>query len=251
MIPHAVRPQQTFLRSYKDGTVLASQRMELGSDGNQSSLPYLLIHRADLQRILKARAESFGTKIILNAVIDSINIVGNEKPSVTLKGGERVEADVIIGADGERSFCRSHIQGYKDLPQSPTRLVYRFTVPTKEVLKNQQLADLADPQNINLWMGPRSHVVAYVAKSLDLLNVALTLPLEGGNGNDITIRQAEISELREAFRSWDTRFESLLEMTHEAAKWPLLEYDTPGSWTDSNGRIALLGDSAHAMLPCL
>ena len=225
--------------------------MDFGSEGNQSSLPYLLIHRADLQRVLKARAERLGTEIILNAVIDSISLEDSEKSSVTLRGGERVEADVIIGADGERSFCRSHILGYNDLPRAPTRLVYRFTVPTKKVLEHQQLADLVDPPSINLWMGPRSHVVSYVAKSLDLLNVALTLPLEAGNENDITIRRAEMNELREALTSWDTRFDSLLKMTQEAAKWPLLEYDTAESWIDRKGRFALLGDSAHAMLPCL
>ena len=250
-MPYSVRPKQTLLRSFRDGTVLASQTMEIALEGSQRKLPYLLIHRADLQRILKERAEGLGTEIILNTMIESIDVRENEKSSVILRGGERVEADLIIGADGERSFCRNHVLRFSDLPQEPTRLVYRFTVPISELLEHQQLSELADPQNINLWMGPHSHVVSYVVQGFGLLNIALTLRLEADVEKDFGIRRAEISELRKAFKLWDTRFESLLGMTQEAAKWPLLEYDTPKSWIDGSGRFALLGDSAHAMLPCL
>ena len=72
--------------------------------------PYLLLHRADLHRVLCDRAENLGAKIVLNAVLENMDIdTGN--PSVRLRDGRVFEADVMIGADGERSICRDKLLG--------------------------------------------------------------------------------------------------------------------------------------------
>ena len=89
-MPYSVRHKQTLLRSFRDGTVLASQTMETASEGKQRKLPYLLIHRAGLQRILKERAETLGTENFLNTMTESIDIRENGKCSVILRSGERV-----------------------------------------------------------------------------------------------------------------------------------------------------------------
>lgn len=50
-----------------------------------------------------------------------------------LSTDETPEADMIIGADGERSRCRSGLLGCEDPPLSPGDVVYRVSVPTKDI----------------------------------------------------------------------------------------------------------------------
>ena len=212
--------------------------------------PYVLLHRADLHRVLRERAESLGAKITLNAVIESMDI-DTAKPSVRLQDGRVFEADVILGADGERSICRDKLLGREDFPKNTNNLVYRFTVPASEVRQHKDLIELVDPPNVNLWMGPRSHVVSYVVKKDGLLNVALMLPQKPQDKTEYGVQPAAIEELREVFTHWDEKFGALLNMAQQSAKWTLLHADGLEKWTHEKGRFALIGDSAHAMMPCL
>ena len=188
------------------------------------SAPYVLLHRADFHRVLCERAESLGAKITLNAVIDSMD-VDKAKPSARLQDGRVFEADVILGADGERSICRDKLLGREDLPKNTNNLVYCFTVPASEVWQRKDLIELVDPPNVILWMGPRSHIVSYVVKKDRPLNVALMLPQEPQDKTEYGVQPAAIEELRELFTYWDENFGALLNMAQQSAKWTLLHAD--------------------------
>jgi flavin-dependent dehydrogenase len=58
----------------------------------------LLIHRADLQQVLYQAAVERGITLRLGCPVVAID---DENVAVVLKGGERIEADVIVGADGK------------------------------------------------------------------------------------------------------------------------------------------------------
>ena len=45
------------------------------------------------------------------------------------------------------------------------------------------------------------------------------------------------------------RLRKLLDMVSGTQKWPIQSVEIPSSWTSDSGRLALLGDAAHAMLP--
>lgn len=220
------------------------------TDSAEGSDPYILLHRADLQRILHHRAESLGAQIILDTKIESIGLDG-VNPYIRLSDGRLFDGDLLLGADGQRSFCREKLMGRKDPPSKPNNTVYRFTVPVSEIYLQEGLLELVEPPNINLWMGPNAHAVSYVVKKDQLLNVVLMLPQEPGDEVQYRAHPVQVSELKALLEHWDPRFRVLLDMAQSCTKWALLETDTLETWTHGHRNFALIGDSAHAMLPSL
>jgi salicylate hydroxylase len=67
------------------------------------------VHRADLQQMLYETARKNGIQLRLGCHVVGVD---KEVPAVLIEGGERIEADLIIGADGksplnvlELGFC--------------------------------------------------------------------------------------------------------------------------------------------------
>ena len=80
--------------------------------------PYWLIHRPDYHHLLHEAALESGCDIRVNSRVISVD---ESVPSVTLKYGETLKADLIIGADGKHltrvangryQICRQ-IAGYR------------------------------------------------------------------------------------------------------------------------------------------
>lgn len=249
MRAQAYQLDRTFLHSHLDGNVLATHNHNIDVE-EQFSAPYLLLHRASLQRVLRERAEDLGARLLLNSTIVDMDL-DTKKPSIRLHTGEYHEADIILGADGERSFCREQLLGREDPLHGTGNLVYRLTIPASEVQQREDLADLAHPANVNLWMGPGSHAVTYVVKHDSLLNVALTVPQASHDKTQYGLQRATIPEIRDALQGWDSRFLGLLNLAQDCAKWSLLQAREIENWTHPNRRFALIGDAAHAMVPSL
>lgn len=105
-------------------------------------------------------------------------------------------------------------------------------------------------------MGPDSHVVTYVINKGDMLNMILTAPEVGKDNADANsaaagIQKCEVAELRRKFQDWDPRFQQMLELAQECSKWSLLHSGHNERWVHPQGKLLLIGDSAHAMLPYL
>ena len=216
----------------------------------QDQAPYLLIHRANLHTVLRERAESLGAQIVLNASIADIDLE-IAKPSIRLQTGEIYQADIILGADGERSTCREEMLGLEPCLRSSGNLIYRFSVPVSKAQEQEALADLLNPTHVNLWMGPESHAVSYVVKRDNLLNVALSVPQGLLDKTQYGVQVVAVQELCEILAEWDVRIGKLLSLTDHCSKWSLLQCDDIEAWTHSTGKFTLLGDSAHTMFPTL
>ena len=68
--------------------------------------PWWVLHRADYQKILVEEAQKLGAKLKLNS--DVVDVAcGEQRPYATLATGERLEADVIVGADGMPDLSRN------------------------------------------------------------------------------------------------------------------------------------------------
>ena len=226
-----------------------TQKLGLGP-ASPDPAPYLVLHRASLQRILRERAENLGAQIVLNANIESINIETAE-PYIRLQGGHIYDADIILGADGEKSVCREKLLGRDDPLHSTGNLVYRFTVPAGKVRSHRYLSELADPPNVNIWLGPGSHAVSYLVKQGDVLNVALMLSQNKIDTVQYGVQKVEIQELREVLEEWDAKFGALLSIAQECSKWSLLQSEELDRWNHPGAKFSLIGDAAHAMMPCL
>lgn len=89
-------------------------------------------------------------------------------PTVTLESGEKLKADLIIGADGLNSRLRDIVVGHPDKPTPTGDATYRALIPTGPMMKDPDLKQLLDEGSVNVWMGPGRHIVSYCVVSSSL-----------------------------------------------------------------------------------
>lgn len=247
VVSRAVQPREIVIHSYRDGNILSKETLDPAMQQAYGA-PYLVIHRAELLKTLVGKAREVGVTIVLGSVIESIDFA---KASILFEDKKTLEADLIIGADGERSFCRDALLGYPDPPQHSGDIVFRILIPVEKVREDAELIDLLDPPAVHTWLGPDAHALAYTLKAEGLLNVVLIRPDYPGVEATFGPQQADMDHIRGSIKQWDRRFKKLLGHAQQASKWILVKCTDLPSWIHPAGKFTLLGDSAHAMLPYL
>ena len=151
----------------------------------------------------------------------------------------RIEADVVIGADGIHSTVQSVVA-----PQVDARFsglcAFRCLVPA------DQAPAMALRPVQTLWLGPGRHFVHYPISGGRLVNVVAIVPAGAWRVESWTA-DGDIADLSAEFDRWDERVQQLIVSASSTKRWALVDRNPLERWTV--GRVTLLGDAAHAMLP--
>ncbi|MBK1783480.1 FAD-dependent monooxygenase [Prauserella sp. ASG 168] len=154
--------------------------------------------------------------------------------------GASAEADVVIAADGIHSVLQPHVVE----PASP---VYSGHVAYRGLIDATAVPGW--PRGVHLvWMGERKHFMVYPVRGGDLLNYVGFLPSDEA-AEETWSGQGDPDALRAAFEGWDPLIGELLARVEQTYWWGLFDREPLARWTD--GRLTLLGDAAHPMLPHL
>ncbi len=237
--PHAFRPEAIVIYDGISGRKLSS--MPLGKHAEQRyGAPYLTLHRADLHAGLRAVAQSLAPAVLRPGFeLTAIDAQGGDVVALAVDGSE-AEGASLIGADGLWSTVRPLISPAASL---------RFTGASawRARLPRGNLPPPFDAPVVGLWLGPGTHIVHYPVRGGGDLNVvAIT---EGGAERQGWNQPGGAATLLASFARWTKDSKSLLERAEGWRSWSLSRLSPLRSW--SAGRIALLGDAAHPMLPFL
>jgi len=237
--PHAFRPEAISIYDGISGRKLAS--VPLGKHAEQRyGAPYLTLHRADLHAGLRAVAQSLAPAVLRPGFeLTAVDAQGGDVVARAVDGSEAKGAS-LIGADGLWSTVRPLI-----MPEASLR--FTGASAWRALLPRDGLPSPFDAPVIGLWLGPRSHIVHYpVRGGRDLNIVAVT---EGGAELQGWNQTGSAETLLAGFTRWTKDSKSLLERATGWRSWSL--YRLTGLRRFSEGRIALLGDAAHPVLPYL
>ncbi|PWY88381.1 FAD/NAD(P)-binding domain-containing protein [Aspergillus heteromorphus CBS 117.55] len=241
-------PESATLRSYRGEALSRISLLETMEP--TYGTPYLSVHRVDLHHLLAQTAKEEGAQIRLGVDTQDIKTAG-DRPVVQLADGEIIEADLILGADGERSTCRRILLNEPNMLRDSGEHVYRVTVPIPEIAAaDEELQSLLSPPQINLWIGPGGNALTYRLKRDNLFNVVFMQ--EHGPESDVPLIPQRVGKevvAQEFQNGWDPKFWRILDLTSVCTRWTLLESDIAARWSDETGRVALIGDAAHAMGP--
>jgi salicylate hydroxylase len=150
-----------------------------------------------------------------------------------------VRADAVIGADGIHSLLREQLAPAADSRFSGL-CAYRCLVPA------EQAPAMARRAVQSLWLGPGRHLVHYPVSGGRLVNIVAIVPA-GDWRTESWVAEGDVADLRREFESWAAPVQQLLASASQTQKWALYDRSPLERW--SQGRVTLLGDAAHAMLP--
>ncbi len=198
--------------------------------------PYVGIHRADLQAILSAAVglDSIRLRKRLVDIDDS-----GARAMLRFDDGCTSDADLVIGADGARSFVRRWVLGYDDALYSGCS-GFRGMVPMAAV------PTLPDPTALQFWMGPGGHLLHY-PMGHDHINFLLVERHPAPWPRRDWILPATEGEQLRHFAQWHPAVVEMITARPISDRWGLFHRPPLGRWT--RGRVTLLGDAAHQLAP--
>lgn len=199
--------------------------------------PYAVVHRADLHGVLLNFCEASPLVDIRTSHV----VTGYEQDgtSATLlcKDREPIKGRILIGAEGLRSPIRGQMIGDGE-PRISGHTTYRSVIPTEQMPKDLRW------NAATLWAGPKCHIVHYPLKGGKVYNLVVTYHRDVQEA--IAGRPVSKDEVAQGFEHIHPKARQIIEHGSDWKLWVLCDRDPISNWVD--GRVALLGDSAHPML---
>ncbi len=184
--------------------------------------------RQDLHDLLVKAARQHGVVIATGSHADHVNAEG----VVTLADGRRSEADLVVAADGVGS------QAFRDLKIEQSR--ERFSEGLIRVLARR--SSLREPQwdgAIDFWRYDKRPLrVLYTPCTADYCYLALMAPVSDADAMQLPVNV-------DLWSASFPEFEPVLNQAENATRFDRYGRITLSQW--SKGRVAIVGDAAHAM----
>ncbi|GAA2522561.1 hypothetical protein Ahu01nite_068880 [Winogradskya humida] len=221
----ATRPRTRELRRWQDNSVIA--RTGLGSP----DAPYCTMRRTTLVRALLAAVPGsvhFGRRCA--GVIDHAGGV-----VARLDDGTALTGDIVVGADGLHSSVAAQL-GTVPIRYSG-HSVYRAVIPAGR-------AGRLAPSGVVVWLGPGQHCVAYPIDDGGSINLVFTVPAAVPPS---AVREVETADVLRAYDNWHPAVRGLIALADRFDHHGLFDRAPLPAW--HRGRVVLVGDAAHPMLP--
>jgi salicylate hydroxylase len=233
--PIAVRPDALESRHWTDGRLLGSY--SVNGIPLRYGAPHYLVYRPDLLDVL---ADGLPAGVVHLGRRATGLYQDDATATVEFADGGSATADLVIGADGIHSVIRSVLFG-DSLPSFSGTVAYRGRVPAAKVV------DLQIPNTSTKWWGPvpEHHLVHYPMAGYRLVNVVGVVPEQWQT--ESWAAKGQVSDLVAAFSDFHPPVPELAGAVDEVYKFAVYDRAPLAEWT--SGRVSLLGDASHPMVP--
>ncbi len=214
-----------------DGTVLAQETF-----GRTAEDTMLGLHRSDMVTALAAHLPAG----VVHTGHQCVAFAQDERRAVvTFANGVQAEAEVVVGADGIHSTLQRHVVAPRE-PVFSAIVAYRGLIPAAQVAEWPTGAR-------RMWLGAGKLLLVYPVRAGELLNYVAVVPADE-QMRESWSAPGDPAQLAAAFAdSWDRLVGRVLAQVKTTFRWGLYDRDPLPHW--SRGRLTLLGDAAHPMLP--
>jgi salicylate hydroxylase len=202
--------------------------------------PYLTVYRPDLLAVLaeavrreKPDAIRLGTKVTGFTQSSQKVELDFEK--------KKFSGDALIGSDGVHSTIRQALFG-ADKPAFTGNIAWRGIAPMEKL--PSRMARMVGTN----WIGPGGHIVHYPLRGGKLMNFVGMRERSDWQIESWSTR-GTIEEVLADFRGWNEDVQALIRSLSTPYKWAMMVREPMPKW--SVGRVTLLGDACHSMLPML
>jgi salicylate hydroxylase len=226
-----VGPGSSYFRH--DGTPIAPVQVADASGWNAA----FGMHRADFVDLLAA-------KLPAGIVHTGHRAIGFEQNGdlarVRFANGAIAEAEVVVAADGIHSELRSCV-----VP--PSKPVFHGTISYRGLVARERLPNWP-MDRWQMWAGPSRHFLVFPVRRGTMVNYVGFVPADE-EMKESWSAPGDPALLRREFEGWDPRIGNVLQQVDRTFRWALYDREPLPTWT--KGRLTLLGDAAHPMLPHL
>jgi salicylate hydroxylase len=195
------------------------------------------MHRADLVDIL---ASALPGDVVRTGHRCTTFDQAGEVCRVSFSNGMVVEGDIVIAADGIHSELRQHAA-------PPSRPVFSGSVAYRGLVPHERIPHWPTGSWL-MWLGKSKHFLSFPVRAGEIINYVGFVPADE-EMKESWSAPGDPDVLRREFAGWDPRIESLLQQVQSTFRWALYDREPLPTWT--KGRLTLLGDAAHPMLPHL
>ena len=216
-----------------DGTPIAPVQVSDASGWNAT----FGMHRADFVDFLAANLPAG----IVHTGHRAIGFEQNgDVARVKFANGATAEAEVVVAADGIHSELRSCV-----VP--PSKPVFHGTISYRGLVARERLPDWP-MDRWQMWAGPSKHFLVFPVRHGTMVNYVGFVPTDE-EMKESWSAPGDPAVLRHEFEGWDPRIGNVLQQVDTTLRWALYDREPLPTWT--KGRLTLLGDAAHPMLPHL